>query len=204
MRALRLTAASGLLVASIAVGVGTSGASCVGPRISYEVAPVSPGQVVRVTGEYWGTDCYDTNRPPQGVGNLGEPRTDIEVVVLQDGNGPVVARGDADQDYRFVVDVPIPGPLQPGTLTIAARAGQPRPQVTVGAEIPVTNPAAVAEAPAVPASFDASPATTSATSSEHGGRVWLVAGVVVLAVGLVAALWLWTRSRNVRPSSRLT
>ena len=125
MRALQLTAATDLLFASIAVGVGTSEASCVGPQISYGVTPVSPGQVVRVTGEYWGTDCFDTNHKPRGIGNLGEPQADIEVVVLQDGNGPVVARGDADRDYGFVVDVSIPGPLQPGTITIAARAGQP-------------------------------------------------------------------------------
>ena len=108
---------------------------------------------MRVTGEYWGTDCYDTGNRPRDKGVLGLPQTDIEVVVLQDGVGPVVARGDADADYRFVVDVPIPGPLHAGSVIIAARADDPGPGFAFGPEIPVAEADAVAATPTDPVMF---------------------------------------------------
>ena len=127
-------------MASVTLGAGVAGAACVGPQLSYDVAPVAPGQVVRVTGEYWGTDCYDTGNRPRDEGVLGPPQPDIEVVVLQDGVGQVVARGDADVDYRFVVEVPITGPLHAGTVIIVARADDPGPRFVFGPEIPRSRP----------------------------------------------------------------
>jgi hypothetical protein len=194
MRALRLSLVIGLLVASVALGVGPSAASCVGAQISYDVTPVSPGQVVRVTGEHWGTECYDTGNQPRGVGSLGEPQANIEILVLQNGAGPVVARGDADHDYRFVVDVSIPGPLQTGTIAISARVGGAQPQVAAGGTIPVTNTSAAV--PTETASFDIPVDSTAATPGGHSSRGWLIAGAVLAAVATVAMLWLWKRSRN--------
>ncbi len=201
----RLAPVIGVLVASIgcSVGAGVAAADCVGPQISYDVAPVGPGQVVRVTGEYWGTDCYDTGNRPRGEGNLGKPQRDIEIVVLQDGIGPVVARGDAGSDYRFVVDVPVPGPLHAGTLIIAGRADDPGPRFAFGPEIPVAEvappPATEGTAnegtvvPADPVTFEAAAQTDSTIGDD--GRRWLVAGAVLVVVIAGGLVW-WGRRRR--------
>ena len=193
----------GLAVASVVLGAGPAGADCVGPEVTYDVAPVAPGQVVRVTGEYWGTDCYDTGNRPRDEGVLGPPQTDIEVVVLQDGVGPVVARGDADADYRFVVDVPITGPLHAGAVIIAARADDPRPQFAFGPEMPVVDvsTAAVTATPTEPVAFADSPNPVASSGDEGAtGRTWLIGGVVLVVVIAAGLAW-WGRRRAPGPRS---
>jgi hypothetical protein len=191
-------AIAAVLIALLALDVRASAASCVGPQIDYSVDSVSPGQVVRVTGMYWGTDCYDTGDSRRDSGALGQPQHDIEVLVLQDQDGPVVARGSADRQYRFTVDVLIPGPLRPGTITIAARASNPLPQVAVGPEVPVTNPAATVPSLSDPAPFEPSQASaTSSTRTKHLA-LWLIAGAVVLGAAVIGGLWLQDRHRTRR------
>ncbi len=203
MRTCALFLVLGLVVASAVLGVGAAGADCVGPEITYDVRPVAAGQVVRVTGEYWGTDCYDTGNRPRDEGVLGPPQTDIEVVVLQDGVGPVVARGDADADYRFVVDVPIPGSLHAGTVIIVARADDPGPRFAFGPEIPVAEGAATAvtATPTDPVMFADSPNPVGPGGDEGAdGRPWLIGGVALVVV-LAAGLAWWGRRRAPGPRS---
>jgi hypothetical protein len=187
MRQVRVLVSSFLVGGSILVAVEPAAASCISPSIGYDVVAVSPGGSVRVTGDGWGTDCYDQGNRPSGVGNLGEPRTGIEVVVLQDGVGPVVARGSADTNYRFAVDVPIPPDVHAGTLTIAARAGSPIPQVAAGPELAVSSTGAV-DAPREIAFLE--PAEDSSTSSTP----WLAGAAGVLAVVLGVGTYRWPPS----------
>lgn len=98
-------------------------ASCLGPTVEHQ------GEVVRgttfvVTGRGWGDNCYDTGGPPEGEGTLGRPVTDIEVVISQAGQEIVVARGSANWDYNFFVEVEVPVDLQPGVATVFARSEQ--------------------------------------------------------------------------------
>jgi hypothetical protein len=96
-------------------------ASCIGPTIEHTAGRVDRSGVIHVVGSGWGDECDDTGAPPEGVGVLGNPETDIEVVLVQGENPHVVATGDADADYRFVVDVPVPDRLAAGPVTVVAR-----------------------------------------------------------------------------------
>ncbi len=110
-----------LVVAGIFFTAGPAGADCVGPTITYSVGQVSIGDVVQVDGMGWGDNCYDTGPPPEGEGSLGNPRTDITIVLVQDGQEIVVAEGNADDRYEFFVEVVIPSALTPGVFTIETR-----------------------------------------------------------------------------------
>jgi hypothetical protein len=109
--------AAGLLAFPVAVA-----ASCVAPELSYTGGPVRPGDTVRVVGQYWGDDCFDTGPPPAGQGTLGLPRQGIAVVFEQNGTQTVVARGNADGDYQFQVDVTVPQTAALGEARLAAPA----------------------------------------------------------------------------------
>jgi hypothetical protein len=154
--------ASGLLAVPV-----TASASCVGPALSYDVAQVRPGDTVRVVGQYWGDDCFDTGRPPVGQGVLGPPRQGIAVVFEQGGTQTVVARGNADGYYQFQVDIAIPQTADPGGGTTGgpshrrgavrghggtARGGLRRARLTVGGRLVWThrNPGAVIRIDSLP------------------------------------------------------
>ena len=98
----------------------TARADCAGPTISYPGGEVRRGTTLTVIGTFWGDNCYDTGPPPDGEGTLGLPIEDIEILVSQ-GDQVVVARGSADADYAFEVNVTIPGSLSPGPVEVIAR-----------------------------------------------------------------------------------
>lgn len=112
-----------VLMAALLSVPATASASCVGPQLSYGGGQVRPGDTVPVVGQYWGDDCYDTGSPPEGEGGLGLPRRGIVVVFQQGSTQTVVARGNADADYEFQVDVMIPETAVAGEARLAAWAG---------------------------------------------------------------------------------
>jgi len=120
-----ITAWAGLtLAAGATFGLSSmASADCGGPSIDHDGGTVRRGTTVTVTGIWWGDDCHDTGPPPPGEGNLGLPLTDIEVYVVQDTGEILVARGNADASYGFEVEVTVPADLEPGAVTIEARAG---------------------------------------------------------------------------------
>jgi len=92
-------------------------AACVGPAIS---ATISTDGALVVRGSGFGTECYDANVPPDGEGALGPPARDITVVVRQFDVEFLVARGDAETDYTFQVEVTDPPPMV-GDVGVEAR-----------------------------------------------------------------------------------
>lgn len=112
----------GLLVGLLCVPVAAV-ASCAAPEFVYDGGPVHPGDTVTVVGQYWGDDCYDTGNQPAGEGVLGLPRTGIVVVFVQGGTETIVARGDADTEYQFRVDVVVPETAVSGQARLVARVG---------------------------------------------------------------------------------
>lgn len=125
-----------LVVSTLVSVTGPAAADCAGPRIRYEASEVAPGDQVTVVGELWGDNCYDTGPPPDGEGVLGVPADDIELVFVQGADRIVVARGAADDEYAFSVDVTIPVGASPGPASLQSRegvgAGQPALTVTEG------------------------------------------------------------------------
>lgn len=89
---------------------------------------MAPGDQVTVVGQSWGDNCYDTGPPPEGQGVLGVPAEDIEIVFVQGSDQTVVARGAADDDYGFAVEITVPPAAVPGTAWLRASAtGAPYP-----------------------------------------------------------------------------
>jgi hypothetical protein len=113
----------GLVAGLISAFPAAAAADCSGPTIS--VSPESGaarGEQVTVTGSYFGANCYDTGPPPAGQGIFGTPLDDIEIVFVQGTTELVVARGAADNDYAFSVDVTVPADLQPGEVLLQVRS----------------------------------------------------------------------------------
>lgn len=178
--------ASGLLAVPV-----TASASCVGPALSYDVAQVRPGDTVRVVGQYWGDDCFDTGRPPVGQGVLGPPRQGIAVVFEQGGTQTVVARGNADGYYQFQVDIAIPQTADPGGARLVARATDEEQFAATGGPLEVVS--AGQGSPLVVASFG--PTEIPVPSSASTASRWPVSIVVAfLIVGGVLLARRWRRS----------
>lgn len=107
--------------ATLTVGAAPAGADCVGPTLHHPPAAVARGATVTLTASGFGDNCYDTGPPPDGEGILGRPVTGIGIFVARDGKETLVARGDANPDYAFTVDVVIPPDTTPGEAHLVAR-----------------------------------------------------------------------------------
>lgn len=120
---MKVRAAALLLMATgfVTAPAEIAGASCAGPSISVTPGVVEPGDTITVRGSAWGTNCYDTGPPPEGQGLLGRPVHDIEIRLVTGNHRFVLAHGDADNDYHFVVDVIVPFELRPGEKRVVAR-----------------------------------------------------------------------------------
>jgi hypothetical protein len=106
-----LVVAAGLGLLAFVAGHGPAAADCGGPFLTVTPERATPGEVVTVRGEGFGTDCNDTGRamPP-----LGAPAANIEIFLAQDARVTRVAHFDADPRYRFEVRVRLPDDLRPG------------------------------------------------------------------------------------------
>ena len=90
-----------------------------------------PGDIVDVSGEYWGTECNDTGSCTSGC--YGEerctglepspPATDISIELMPVGRTPgdraVLTDGvAADEALEFAIQVTLPDDLEPGRYRI--------------------------------------------------------------------------------------
>jgi len=185
-------------------------ADCIGPTIEHTVGTVDRSDTIHIVGSGWGDSCYDTGAPPEGVGVLGQPQTGAEVVLVQRGVEHVVATGDADAEYGFTVDVPIPDELTPGWVAVVARTADgmvaydaTKDPVFVSAvapaagdpgDEPVTFGPAEAETPDAATTTSSSP--PGASDEDDSSLVGpIVVGVVVVAL-TVAVVVLFARARQ--------
>jgi len=106
----------------LVIAPGPAMADCVGPNIEHDAGSVDRDGTVHVVGSTWGDNCYDTGPPPPGESTIGRPVTGIEVLLVQGGVEHLVAMGDADGQFGFVVDVPVPDKLEPGPVKVVARS----------------------------------------------------------------------------------
>lgn len=125
---MRILALLLLTLTAVMVAPSPASADCIGPGISIGDGDVRRGEFLRIVGEGWGDNCYDTGAPPDGQGTLGKPLRDIEIAFVQNGKETVVARGSADGEYRFEALVAVPSTLRPGPARLVARSGDLRSQ----------------------------------------------------------------------------
>jgi hypothetical protein len=116
-----VAAAAVLLLA----GCSDSGAaaSCAGPQTTVTPTTFAAGGEVRVAGEFFLDDCYDT-------GQTGTPPAtqDIEIRLIPSGKGAetfVLTTVDADEDGRIDTSVRVPDDVPPGPARIEAGFGAP-------------------------------------------------------------------------------
>jgi hypothetical protein len=187
LAALAVPAIPVVLAAALVVGgAGPAAGDCASPMLAYPAGEVDRGDTITVTGEAFGDACHDTGPPPAGQGVLGRPLTDVEVVIAQGGTEVVVATGDADASYAFVVDVVVPAALEPGEATVHARWPGGRSPDMGAAPLVVTD-----AAPPDAAAPGRSGAPGSAAGAEDDGGSPLVplaaAAAAAVAVTVTAA-----------------
>jgi hypothetical protein len=118
--------AAGALAALLLAGCGvssTAGASCAGPLVTVTPATFTAGDRVRVEGQFFFDDCYDT-------GQLGTPPAtqDIEFRLVTPGASTrtfVLTTVDADEDGEVDTTVDIPDDVPAGPARIEGAFSQP-------------------------------------------------------------------------------
>jgi hypothetical protein len=130
----------GLLAAlTMALGAPDAGADCMGPTLRVNPAGGPGGSTVTVTGDYFGTNCYDTGPPPLGQGYLGLPQTGIAITFTDAAGAPTtLATVDAGPQYHFQVEVQIPADAATGAGTFQAGGSLDVPFEVSGGVIPAT------------------------------------------------------------------
>lgn len=111
-----------IALTALFAGVGIARADCIGPTFSHTGGDLAHGDPLVVSGYGFGDNCYDTGPPPPGEGSLGRPLTEIEISVDQEGQRHLVAVGNADEDYAWEVEIPIPSVLDVGETQVVVVA----------------------------------------------------------------------------------
>jgi hypothetical protein len=160
-------------------------ASCVGPQLTVDRPSVAPGDVLEISGSYFGTDCNDTGGPGPV---LGKPQTVISLRIVQGELSVPLVQVDADHDYKFVVRAVVPASLTKGTASVTASSVQ-LPNLRPSAILIAITESAVASPASVPPTVlvgrDSSLPRIEPPEESSNTR-WIVAGVVV--AGVVAAI----------------
>jgi hypothetical protein len=119
------------LLAAFGVSAPPGEAACAAPSTSIDVGRIEPGDVIEVSGEYWGTECNDTGSCTSGCFwqesctglEPSPPATDIVLELVPAGRTPgereVLTEGvAADDALAFAVKVTLPDDLEPGRYRI--------------------------------------------------------------------------------------
>ena len=111
-----------LLLAGCSV-TSTAGASCAGPLLTVTPTTFAAGDRVRIEGEFFFDDCYDTGQP-------GTPPAteDIELRLVTSGTPSrtiVLTTVDAHQDGEVHTTVDIPDDVPAGPARIEGGFGRP-------------------------------------------------------------------------------
>lgn len=194
MRTCRTLLVVAVVVVTLVVIAGEpASASCISPTIAFSPITVDRGQEVEVTGQGWGDACNDVNVKP-GDKVLGRPRRGIEIVFSQGGRDIVVARGAADESYKFRATVRVPDGLQHGTARLFARAGrfestdQPsRPPLLISNTATGSDPVRVS-------TFG--PTSPSPDASDGLGSTWTISIAVFVAGTVLVGCWTLIRRRR--------
>jgi hypothetical protein len=169
-------------------------AACVAPSVTVDHGSVSGGDVLEIRGSYFGTECNDDGESGRA---LGKPQAGILVRIVQGNVAFLLALVDANDDYRFVVQVTVPVGLAVGSALVTASSVRFR---EVADAIVITEsavPGAVFAPPTFLVGRDSNlPRIEPPEQSSNTG--WIVAGVVVAGVAAAIGgviLYRWQQRR---------
>jgi hypothetical protein len=97
-------------------------ADCAAPIVKFKPTRVARGGVLTITGQNFG-DCLSSGTVPGSVGPLGTPLVGLAIVIDQGDREFLVARGSADSDYEFEVEIVVPEELEPGEASLNLLGG---------------------------------------------------------------------------------
>ena len=162
-------------------------ASCVAPSVTVEHASVARGDVLEIRGSYFWSTCNDT-----GGSGRAKPEANISVRIAQGGVVIPLALVDANNDYRFAVQVTVPAELSVGPAMVEAWSMNFR---DITSAIVITEGVVPSAASAPPTFVVGRDSTAPRIGALEGNSTrWIVAGVLVAAlsaaiVGVIVFRW---------------
>ena len=167
--------------------------SCLPPRLTVDRATVAPGEILVIRGEAFGTACNDTGQPGPV---LGIPQTVITVRMVQGDLSVPLVMADADDDYRFIVEVAVPSSFTKGPASVTASTVRGPSTVPIA----ITETGVPSQASVPPTVLVGRDSTAPRVESSDGGRsvTWIVAGVLVVLVVTALAASISIRRRRPR------
>ena len=180
------------VMAAAMTPASTASASCVGARLSVTPLSASPGDLVEVTGEYFGTACNDQGG---GARVLGDPQSGIELDIAQAGKATRLLLVDADSQYKFVVRLALPHPLVGGSATFSALSSE---HLLVTTDITVTGGGSSNPSPPPTVLVGRISTGTHALASSSSRWPPFVFGILV--GGVCSGVIAWFRGRGLRKS----
>ena len=186
-RVLRIIAAV-VCVAWVLGSASAAEASCVAPSVTVDHASVARGDVLEIRGSYFWSTCIDT-----GGSGRAKPEANISLRIAQGDVVIPLALVDANNDYRFAVQVRVPGELAVGPATVEAWSMTFR---DVTSAIVITDgvvPGAASAPPTFVVGRDSTSPRIDAPEGSSNTR-WILTGVVVAAlaaaiVGVMVFRW---------------
>jgi hypothetical protein len=170
----------------VAIGGATRALSCEPPQYSYTDDTSQGDGVIIVEGQGW-TRSNDDDCD-------GSPYRDIEVfLTTATGDRVLVARGAADDDGQFVVNVPI-SPTWSGRVRVEVSASQSVLGVTT------STPITLRDDP-VGSSFGATAVAFGPVQPDRNPWPWLFATAVLSALTGAAVAWRIATRRRMSPTS---
>jgi hypothetical protein len=165
--------------------------------VTVDHGSVARGDVLEIRGSYFWSQCNDT-----GGSGRAKPEANISLRIAQGDVVFPLALVDADNDYRFAVQVTVPAELAVGPAMVKAWSMTFR---DVTSAIVITD-GAVPGADSAPPTFVVGRDSTAPRIDVPGGSNtrWMVAGVLVAAlaasiVGVIVFRWEQRRPHPVDP-----
>ena len=166
-------------------------ASCIGPSVTADHTAVARGDVLEIRGSYFWSQCNDT-----GGSGRAKPEANISLRISQGDVAIPVALVDADNDYRFAVQVTVPAELAVGPAMVTAWSMTFR---DVTSAIVITEgvvPGAASAPPTFVVGRDSTAPRVDAPGGSSNTR-WIVAGILVAALAApIVGVILFRRQQN--------
>lgn len=102
-------------------------AACAAPQLTVENGSPRPGETVTILGEFFAAECNDTATGCSGP-RPSPPSRNIDVQLRRGSDVVASTVVDANEDYEFIVQLPLPDDAAPGEYRVVAVEDRPYTQ----------------------------------------------------------------------------